>query len=104
MRQCGRLTWDPDEWGGIRSLRAYPLKQGEQVDDQLWLPPIVATNTIAREDGTLEFGGAWIKSDGRVWHSVPGTIDLTCRFTGLVKFPTESLSCTLEVASWSEPV
>ena len=96
-----RLKWDPDEWGGIRSFRVYPTKQGEQVDDQLWLPPIVTTNTIAREPDTLEMGGAWIKSDGRVWHSVPGIIDLSCRFTGLVSFPADHLSCPMELASWT---
>ena len=96
-----RLKWDPAEWGGIQSFRVYPTKQGEQVDDQLWLPPIVTTNTLARESDTLEDGGTWIRSDGRVWRSVPGVIDLSCRFTGLVAFPEDHLSCPMELGSWT---
>ena len=96
-----RLTWDPAEWGGTESFRVYPAKQGEQIDDNLWMPPLVTTNTIQMEPDTIETGGAWVKSDGRVWHSVPGTIDLSCRFTGLVNFPNDELSCTMELGSWT---
>ena len=95
-----RLQWDPKEWGGISNLRAYP-GSNKGVDDRLWRPPLVTTNTIAREPDTVETGGAWIKSDGRVWHSVPGTIDLSCRFTGLVNFPNDQLTCAMEVGSWT---
>ena len=95
-----RLQWDPKEWGGISGLRAYPTST-YGVDEHLWRPPLVTTNTIASEQGTIETGGAWIRSDGRVWHSVPGIIDLSCRFTGLVNFPNDQLTCAMEVGSWT---
>ena len=95
-----RLQWDPKEWGGITNLRVYPGSR-VGVDDHMWRPPLVTTNTIAREPDTVEMGGAWIKSDGRVWHSVPGTIDLSCRFTGLVNFPNDQLTCAMELGSWT---
>ena len=97
-----RLKWDPAEYDGIETFRAYP-HDGRQLgkDDSLWLPSVYMTNTIEREADTLEVGGAWVRFDGRVWHSIPGTIELSCRFTGLAKFPTDTLSCPMEISSWT---
>ena len=41
------------------------------------------------------------RHDGRVWYSVPGVIDLTCRYTGLVGFPLDTLKCPVEIGSWA---
>ena len=97
-----RLKWDSNEYDGIESFRAYPQDHRQLgLDDSLWLPPIYMTNTIEREADTVEVGGAWVRHDGRVWHSVPGTIELSCRFTGLASFPQDTLSCPMELASWT---
>ena len=97
-----RLTWNATDYNDVTDFRAYPLNGREfELDNNLWLPPVYATNSIVPEANTLEIGGAWIRNDGRVWYSVPGTIDLSCRFTSLVNFPAEELSCPMEISTWT---
>lgn len=94
-----RLRWEPTEHQGIEDFRAYPGTGG--IDDNLWRPPVVLYNAITPEASTLDVGAAWVRHDGRVWWSVPGTVDVACRFAGLVKFPRDTLKCTLEIGSWA---
>ena len=124
-----RLKWDPADHGDITEFRAYPRNGIEwTLDNSLWLPAMYTTNTIVPEADSVEVGGAWIKNDGRVWHSAPGILELSCRFTNLVNFPrdvslepsaiadhrrlsathacaapswAQTLSCPMEVSSWA---
>jgi len=101
-----RLKFDPADYGGLETIEAYPRAPNlawNSPDNRLWLPHIVTHNSITSEETTLEYGAAWIRHDGRVWHSVPGTVDVTCRFSGLAAFPRDTLSCPMEIASWSLP-
>ena len=66
-----RLVWDPSEHGGLQDFRVYPNTGG--LDDNMWRPPVVLYNAITPESQTLDVGAAWMRSDGRVWWSVPGT-------------------------------
>ena len=85
-----RLKWYPVDYGGIRKFAAYPLNRREyEIDNNLWLPPVYTTNTIVSEADSTEVGGAWVRHDGRVWHSVPGTLELSCRFNNLASFPRD---------------
>jgi hypothetical protein len=97
-----RLKWNAADYNNITEITAYPLNGREfELDNNLWLPPVYMTNTIVPEANTLETGGAWIYNTGKVWYSVPGTIDLSCRFTNLVNFPQETMSCPMEISSWT---
>ena len=85
-----RLKWDPIDHDGIKMFWAYPLNRREYTpDNNLWLPPMYTTNTIVSEADSTEVGGAWVRHDGRVWHSVPGTLELSCRFNNLASFPRD---------------
>ena len=85
-----RLKWDPIDHDGIKMFWAYPLNRREYTpDNNLWLPPMYTTNTIVSEADSTEVGGALVRHDGRVWHSVPGTLELSCRFNNLVSFPRD---------------
>lgn len=95
-----RLKWDPEEFGGIKTTIVYP-GQGKDLDDNLWLPDIVTYNSAQLDRVTYEAGAAWIRYDGRVHHSVAGLVDITCRYSGLVNFPRDELTCPMEVAMWS---
>lgn len=63
----------------------------------MWTPQIVLYNGITPQDQVMEEGAAWVNSDGFVWQSVPGVVDVTCRFAGLTNFPRDELSCPIEV-------
>jgi hypothetical protein len=51
-------------------------------------------------DDTLENGATWVYSDGSVFQSRPGIIEVNCRFTGLVNFPYDELTCPFDVGGW----
>ena len=97
-----RLAWNPEEHGGTSTVLVYPNDPSSRgPDNNLWTPHVVLYNSKAREGSLFDPGAAWVRSDGRVHWSIPGTIDVTCRFSGLVNFPNDQLSCPIEVASWS---
>ena len=41
-----------------------------------------------------------VHSDGRVYWSRTGTLDVLCRFSGLAMFPYDLLSCPIELGGW----
>ena len=48
----------------------------------------------------LEETKAQVKSDGRVFWSRPGVIEMLCQFSGLVNFPFDDLGCRFELGGW----
>lgn len=42
-----------------------------------------------------------VRSDGSVFWSRNGRIDVNCRYTGLVAFPFDSLKCSFEIGGWA---
>ena len=78
-----RLAWDPEKFGGLGTVLVYPNRgRHASLDDNLWLPHVVVYNALKAETAMFETGAAWVRSDGRVHWSVPGTIEITCRFSG----------------------
>jgi nicotinic acetylcholine receptor len=77
-----RLAWDPENFGGLGTVLVYPTGGHASLDDNLWLPHIVVYNALKAETAMFETGAAWVRSDGHVHWSVPGTIEITCRFSG----------------------
>ena len=101
-----RLAWDPTKYNGLTSSTFFPrgLHAGtsDVLDSRMWVPDLYLYNSITPLDqGFGSAGAAYIDSDGSVFYSVPGIIDASCRFTGLVNFPYDKLSCPLEFGSWA---
>ena len=96
-----RLSWDPNMWGGLTQVIIYPNAAYPNPDANMWTPQIVLYNGITPQEQVMEDGAAWVNHDGAVWQSVPGVVDVTCRFAGLTNFPRDTLSCPIEIASWS---
>ena len=48
----------------------------------------------------FEASMALVQSDGRVYWSRTGTLDVLCRFSGLAMFPYDLLSCPIELGGW----
>ena len=49
---------------------------------------------------TLEGQLASVSSDGSVYWSRPGMMDVLCKFSGLVGFPFDQLQCSFELGGW----
>ena len=49
---------------------------------------------------TLEPAFAQVQSSGRVFLSRPGTLDVMCKFSGLVAFPFDNLDCLVDLGGW----
>ena len=82
-----RLSWSPDDYGGLRRIEVYPVKGGNDLDSNMWTPDLVFYNTVTRAEDVLSTGAAWVNRDGSVWQTVAGTIEVTCQFTDLVRWP-----------------
>ena len=99
-----RLAWNQTDWGGVWELRAEPgVHSGgshDAIDNNIWTPTIHHYNAATDPEQTLEPGALWIYSDGSVFQSRPGFLDISCRFNGLVMFPYDELSCPFDVGSW----
>ena len=88
-----RLPWKPEDIGGERSLVHFP--------DDIWVPDIVPYNAFTGIDQTLETARMLTSSDGSIFWSRPGVLDVSCRFSGLVAFPFDHLRFEVEFGGWS---
>jgi len=97
-----RLRWNASEWGGIGELLVYPGigKEGNRPDDNMWVPALQVYNAAVDIDDELNTGAVWVYPDGTVFQSRPGTLTISCRFTGLVNFPRDDLSCPFDMGVW----
>ena len=50
---------------------------------------------------SLEPVYATVSSDGTVFFSRPGTLEVMCKFSGLVAFPYDKLKCQIEFGGWA---
>ena len=42
-----------------------------------------------------------VYSDGSTWFSRPGTLEVVCRFSGLVAFPFDNPVCLVDIGGWA---
>ena len=70
-------------------------------ESEIWLPDFVPYNAYRSFGETMESVQARVGSDGDVFWSRPGTLDLLCRFSGFVAFPFDELSCAAEIGGWT---
>ena len=95
-----RLAWNESEYGGITKT----FFQGNQFsgaeESELWVPDIQPYNSMNGLVHTLDPALARVSSDGTVFYSRPGSLNVMCKFSGLVAFPFDTLKCTIEFGGW----
>ncbi|XP_053575267.1 neuronal acetylcholine receptor subunit beta-4-like [Bombina bombina] len=87
-----RLTWNPDEYDGIKKLRI--------PSQQIWLPDIVLYNNA---DGTYEvslFTNAVVQNNGSIAWLPPAIYKSACKIE-VKHFPFDQQNCTLKFRSWT---
>lgn len=94
-----RLRWDPANYGGVTEVQ-FLAPHANDENAMIWLPDIQPYNAIDGLGGSLDPANAKVQSDGRVFWSRPGVLQLMCRFSGLVAFPFDTLGCPIEVGGW----
>ena len=95
-----RLAWNASEHGGVSTVyyQADQIAGGEE--NEIWLPDVQVYNAQEGMVHTLDPALARVSSDGSVYYSRPGTLDVMCKFSGLVAFPRDSLRCGIEIGGW----
>ena len=93
-----RLAWNVTDFGGVTDFRVH--KGDHEMDNNLWTPGLHWYNAETQPMDTLDTGSTWVYSNGDVYQSRPGQISLLCRFSGLINFPYDTLSCAFDVGGW----
>ena len=93
-----RLAWDPNTYNGVEYVYFAGDYWGER--SEIWIPDIQLMNSVSSTTFSLEPSMAMATSSGNVFFSRPGTLELMCRFSGLVAFPFDDLKCSFEVGGW----
>ena len=65
------------------------------------MPDFALYNANEPVASTFESSLAIVQSSGAVFWSRPGTISALCRYSGVVNFPGEELSCAIELGGWA---
>ncbi|CAE7501314.1 acr-16 [Symbiodinium natans] len=94
-----RLSWDPALYGNITQVHF--RTQPPTKDTEIWAPDVQVYNANEGNAATLDESLATVTSDGSVFWSRPGILDTLCKFSGLVAFPFDHLSCAMEWGGWS---
>lgn len=91
-----RLAWNESEFGGVDKVY---FTDGPGTPE-FWAPDLQPYNAERGFSATLERGHALVSSDGSIYWSRPGFLDVMCRFSGLVAFPFDKPVCTIEIGGW----
>ena len=92
-----RLMWDPKQHGNLTLTHMWSDTRPTGAGPELWTPDIQPWNAYTSMSDTLDPVPTIIYSDGSVYHSRPGTLDIMCRFSGLAAFPFDTLKCGMSV-------
>ena len=95
-----RLSWAPEQYGDVRELKFHANDITDPETTEIWLPDFTPYNSAEGLMHSFEPAVASVRSNGDVFWSRKGTLELMCRFSGLVMFPYDSLSCPMEVGGW----
>lgn len=95
-----RLTWSDERlrWNAAEYSNLSYAVFGEH---EVWVPDIQPYNTMVGISNTLDAVAMTVSPDGSVFWSRPGMLDVMCKFSGLVAFPFDTLSCVIEMGGWS---
>ena len=95
-----RLAWNESDYGGITQVE-YLATSYTDPGTEIWLPDVTAYNAKFGLMASFDAAVARVSSSGQVVWSRPGTLDVICRFAGLMMFPLEGhISCALEIGGW----
>ncbi|XP_032269106.1 neuronal acetylcholine receptor subunit beta-3 [Halichoerus grypus] len=87
-----KLRWDPDEHGGIRSIKV--------PSESLWLPDIVLfENADGRFEGSL-MTKVIVRSNGTVIWTPPASYKSSCTMD-VTFFPFDRQNCSMKFGSWT---
>ena len=95
-----RLAWDPASYGNVTEIRFNAASFSMPEDTEIWLPDITVYNAMEGLMKSFDPAPALVTSDGTVFWTRPGTLHVACRFSGLLMYPFDELSCPMEVGGW----
>ena len=95
-----RLSWDPANHDGVDKLYFWTDTRATSDNTEIWLPDLQVYNSHIAMTDTVDPAYARVHSDGTVFFSRPGTLDVMCKFSGLVAFPFDMLKCKVEFGGW----
>ena len=76
-----RLAWNPGDYGGITELKFHAAAYGDVENSEIWVPDLTPYNAVEGIGSTFDAAMAVVQSDGSVFWSRPGTLDVLCRFS-----------------------
>ena len=96
-----RLSWNESEFGGITQMWMNEIDgSSENGALEIWVPDLTPYNTRDPIVRSLEPVQALVYSNGRVFWSRPGILDIMCKFSGLSAFPFDAMQCGIDVGGW----
>ena len=95
-----RLSWNPSDFGGVTQTFFQGVAFPGAEENEIWVPDLQPYNAVDGIVHTLEPALATVQSDGTVYWTRPGSLNIMCKFSGLVAFPFDNLKCTLEIGGW----
>lgn len=97
-----RLTWDPSEFNNITTMHFWVDEGiGAAETSEIWTPDLHLWNVAEPLASSLASAHAIVSSDGTVFWARPGHLKPACKFEGLKNFPFDTLSCSIEIGSWT---
>ena len=91
-----RLKWTPSSYGGLTTVRFKGQHADSMVESEIWVPDIQPYNSATGMFRSLDPSTIKVSSDGDCFYSRPGSLDVSCKFSGLVAFPRDNLTCAIE--------
>ena len=95
-----RLAWNASHYGGLTETYYLADEVTKSEVTEIWLPDIQPLNVKSGLYHTLEPSMAKVNSDGDVYWSRPGSLEIMCKFSGIIMFPMDTLKCKTEVGGW----
>ena len=95
-----RLQWEKEKFGNVTEINFAARAINAPEDTEIWVPDLQPYNSNEPIEDTLDASLAIVYSDGTVFWSRPGDLDVMCKFSGLVAFPYDVMSCAIEIGGW----
>jgi nicotinic acetylcholine receptor alpha-10 len=94
-----RLQWNATEWGVNDTT--FIVESNSKENSDIWTPDVELYNAEESFDEAFTIKAALVDSSGLVFWSRPGKVKTLCKFTGLERFPYDTLKCELELGAWT---
>ena len=95
-----QLRWTPAEWDGVTQLFFHASSFAAPGDTDIWLPDVTPYSALEGFMASFDPAFALVNNEGYVQWSRPGMLKLMCRYSGLVNFPSDTLSCAFDMGGW----